>query len=40
MPARKVNVLSLKNSEAGDQIVELFITSQKELEVAKAKKRR
>ena len=38
MLARKINVLSLKNSEAGDQIVGLFISSQKEIEEAKAKK--
>jgi hypothetical protein len=40
MLARKINVLSLKNSEAGDQIVGLFISSQKEIEEAKAKKQR
>ena len=38
MLARGMNVLALTDSKVGDQIVELFITSEKELGVKKAKK--
>ena len=38
MLAGGMNVLSLKDSKAGDQTVKLFITSQKDLSVEKAKK--